>query len=91
MPYCPDVILNANSAPSLPRTGAPQGQVLFVGKTGFSGGRPMVGIRLDDRPSSGGSDGKEQGERHFRCEPGMGCFVLQVLALCWEKRRGGVI
>jgi hypothetical protein len=60
------------------KAGAPQGQVLFVGPTGFSGGRAMVGLRLDDRPSGGGSDGKEQGERHFRCEPGMGCFVLQV-------------
>ena len=69
--------------------GGAQGQVMYVGPCGFGGGRAMVGLRMDDRPLGGGHDGKEKGERHFRCEPGLGTYVLQ--ADVELVSRGGVL
>ena len=53
-----------------------EGIVMFIGACDFADGRVMCGLRMDDRLSVGGHDGKENGERHFRCEPGMGAYVL---------------
>ena len=52
------------------------GIVMYTGPCAFASNRIMVGLRMDERIASGGHDGKEQGERYFRCEPGFGAFVL---------------
>ena len=46
----------------------------------FAGGRRVVGVRLDKKyngqgPNGGACDGKEQGERYFRCDAGFDAFV----------------
>jgi len=54
-----------------------EGTVMYVGPCAFASGREMVGVKMDEKPMGGGHDGKEQGERHFRCDAGLGCYVLK--------------
>jgi AAA+ superfamily predicted ATPase len=53
------------------------GEVMYVGPATFAGGRDVVGVKLAKKcVGSNKCDGKQLGERYFRCEPGFGCYVL---------------
>jgi AAA+ superfamily predicted ATPase len=52
------------------------GEVMYIGPAKFANGRQVVGLKLKSRASGSACDGKQKGERFFRCEPGYGAFVL---------------
>jgi hypothetical protein len=52
------------------------GEVMFVGPANFANGRTVVGLKLQHKRNSSKHDGKEKGERYFRCDAGFGCYVL---------------
>eukprot|EP00937_MAST-01D_sp_MAST-1D-sp2_P000942 g942.t1 len=52
------------------------GEVMYVGPAEFASGRQVAGVRLRRKQVGSRCDGKQNGERYFRCEPGFGCYVL---------------
>jgi len=71
VPKCVFVVGDRVSVRMDPRTVC-AGEVRFVGP---SGGRLVVGLRLDDRRPGLGDGKRSSGERHFRCEAGHAIFA----------------
>ncbi len=51
------------------------GEVMYVGPADFARGTKVVGLKLQHKRTTSMCDGKYQGERYFRCQPGYGQYV----------------
>jgi len=51
------------------------GLVMYVGAADFANGQVVVGVKLDEKRSTSDCDGKQKGERYFRCLAGYGLYV----------------
>ncbi len=51
------------------------GEVMYVGPADFARGTDVVGLKLQHKRTTSMCDGKYQGERYFRCQPGYGQYV----------------
>jgi SpoVK/Ycf46/Vps4 family AAA+-type ATPase len=51
------------------------GLVMYVGPADFANGQTVVGVKLDEKRSTSDCDGKQKGERYFRCMAGYGLYV----------------
>ena len=51
------------------------GEVMYVGPAEFARGSVVVGLKLQHKRTTSMCDGKYQGERYFRCQPGYGQYV----------------
>merc|ERR1719247_311497 len=51
------------------------GTIMYVGHAGFSAGKDVAGIKLDQKRTQSDCDGKFDRERYFRCKPGYGIYL----------------